>query len=171
LVGRITDLKNEQIATRLSRNLMHEVGNAYTEERNPARAMELAETAFKISPSRSVPEANNIGYLYLSYGNYDEAKLWFQAAAQYDLDEDDRQLLDYNMGVLSALSGHHSEAGEHFRRAKEAAVKSEASCVYQLNLVDGKLAHEEIFDPQSLDSLAAQALDSLSRLDDKSSGD
>ena len=161
LVRRITSLNNEQIATRLSRNLMGEVSRVYTDERNSARAMELAKTAFQISPSRSVPDANNIGYLYLSHGDYEEAKLWFQAAAQYELDDDDYQLLEYNLGVLAALSGRLQEARDHFNRAKQHTVKSEARCVYQLNLCDGKITSEEVFDPRSLDALAEQAINSL----------
>jgi Flp pilus assembly protein TadD len=126
--------------------------------------MELAKIAFTISPSRATPEANNVGYLHMANGDFDEAKRWFEAGAQYNVDEDQQQLLHYNFGVLSALSGQIEDARHHLRRAKEHPVKSEASCAYELSFVDGKLKQEEVYDPRSLDELSDRAILAINQL-------
>jgi tetratricopeptide (TPR) repeat protein len=164
LAKRITALNNEQIATRIGRNLMQLLPHEYVDEKNVTRAMELARIAFIISPSRATPEANNVGYLYMANGDFDEAKLWFQAGAQYSIDEDARQLLEYNFGVLCALSGEIEAARQHLNRAKQHMPISEASCAYQLYLDEEKLAYREVFDPRSIGDLATEALDAISQM-------
>jgi len=80
------------------------VPREYVEQKNPSRAMELVKLAFLISPTRQTPEANSAGYLYMADGDFEEAKRWFEAGAQYQVGDDDMQLLKYNLGVLCALS-------------------------------------------------------------------
>jgi tetratricopeptide (TPR) repeat protein len=164
LATRIAALNNEQMATRLGRNLMRLVPREYVEEKNPVRAMELAKTAFTISPTRATPEANNVGYLYMAAGDFEEAKRWFQAGTQYNVDEDEQQLLQYNFGVLCALSGEVVEARRYFDNAKQCPIKSEAACTYELLIESGTLTYKEVFDPRSLDELADGALETIEQL-------
>jgi|tagenome__1003787_1003787.scaffolds.fasta_scaffold20868478_3 hypothetical protein len=100
----------------------------------------------------------------MAAGDFEEAKRWFEAGAQYHVDDDEIQLLEYNFGVLSALTGQTQTAREHFNKAKNCAIKSEASCAYQLHIRDGKLGYEEIFDPKSIQELADQAFATVSEM-------
>lgn len=160
IVAKVRDLGNEQLATRLSGSLMSEVVSAYVDSRNIERAKRLAETAFAISGSRMSPDANNVGYLYMATGDYREARLWYHAAQQY-ASEDERQLLEYNMGVLSALIGDLSAAREHLLAALTSKEFNDVSVVYRLFVQDGKIEYAEVFDPISMPTLINQAMEAV----------
>lgn len=163
LLARVAQIGNEQLATRLGAQLMSRMPTIYLDERDTVKAKHLVETAFRISGSRMTQDANNVGYLYMACGEFDEAKLWFLAAKQY-LTDDDKQLLEYNMGVLAALTHDYARAIFHFNESIRSQISMDAACVYKLSIVDGHLVHEEVLDPPSISSLAKNALEVLDRL-------
>jgi tetratricopeptide (TPR) repeat protein len=156
IVRRVAEMKDEQFSTRLSGELMSMIPTLYVRKKDKVRARIIAEAAFSMSGSRLTGHANNIGYLFMDAGEYAEARLWFEAAAQY-ADEDFEQLLQYNMGVLDALTGDFDSARRHFVQAKESHY-TDASCVYRLFVDGGVLRHEEVSDPKSIETLADEAM-------------
>ena len=96
----------------------------------------------------------------MSLGDYNEALLWFEAAMQYG-DDDDKQLLSYNMAILSAMTGKIPDAYRFFEKSKASAVSADASCVYKISINEGQLHFDEISDPPSLVSLATDGLRTL----------
>jgi hypothetical protein len=163
LVRRVIALGNDQLTTRLSGTLMDKILNIYVDDRDVPKARRFASTAFAMSGSRLTPDANNIGYLYMAGGDFDEAKLWFEAARQYSADPNDAQVLHYNLGVLAAIKGELVQAKEQFVLAKR-SMEGDAVCACRLLLEDGKLRHEEILHPKSVASLVDEGLKVLEEL-------
>ena len=160
ITERIRRIANDQTATRVAGMLMRKVPTVYIDDKDHEGAKRIAETAFAISQSRLTPEANNIGYLYLSIGEYDEARKWFEAARQYDVQQEDLQLVEYNFGVLSAMMSDIPEALRHLR-ASLTFEEAEVSCVYRVYRSESKLLFEEIFQPKSVSELAKEAIETI----------
>jgi tetratricopeptide (TPR) repeat protein len=161
IIDRIRRIASDQTATRLASMLMRRVATVYVEERNREEAKRIAETAFAISASRISPDANNIGYLYLAIDDFEEARRWFQAARQYDVEGADEQLLEYNFGVLSALTGDEASAIRHFQAVRKFNDETDVSCVYRLYAEHDRFCHEEVFSPGSLAVLAGEAIEAM----------
>jgi tetratricopeptide (TPR) repeat protein len=164
LVERIKTRLGEQSRMRLARSFMPNIHHFYLEEKNLERAKFYAQTAFAVSGTRAMGSANNIGYLYLTLENFDEAKLWFEAAREFESEEDDKQIISYNLGVLNALIGNLEVARQEFARACSEE-DSGAACIYRVSGTDGKVSIEEVFDIDSVGALSREALDQLAKIE------
>ena len=128
------------------------------ELKNTDAARRLAKLAFSISGSRLTSRANNVGYLYMAAGDFDEAKMWFDSARQYERNSS-QQLLNYNMGVLYAMRGDYREALRYWVEAGEGA-PVEAACVYRVMRDEGGgLKFEEVYYPASVSELVTEAVE------------
>ncbi|KOF14543.1 hypothetical protein AC244_26245 [Ensifer adhaerens] len=160
-------LGDEHLATRVANELMDMVQFFYVRQRDKMRAMEVAKAAFRLQQSRLHPSANNVGYLYMDHRDFDEARLWLQAAIQY-AEENEQQLYLYNSGVLYALTGDYVAAKFELSRAKEQRQVG-ASCAQRLYVDEnGKLMTIEVLEPPSLLALIDEALDAISAMSEQS---
>lgn len=163
----IHELGIERVANRLAGALLENVPEIYFKQKDSSKARRLAEMALAISGSRLTEHANNIGYLYMAVGNSQEAKLWFEAARQYGGDPEGDQLLAYNCGILSALTGDLEDARRRLEEAKAHAQQMQHShllCVYRLFVHDGRPQFEEVAEPKSLLPFVEEALSALDKL-------
>ncbi|MGV3551146.1 hypothetical protein [Rhizobium sp.] len=160
ICDRVKRIGDEKLATRVANELLDTVAMFYVERRDKKRALDMARAAFSLQESRLHANANNVGYLYMDLGEYDEARRWLQAAKQYG-DEEELQLVTYNIATLSALKGDYSAALFELRQAKEMK-EAAASCVYKMAKgSDQMIKIIEILDPPPLGSLIDEAIKAI----------
>ncbi len=107
-----------------------------------------------------VRDANNVGYLYMAVGEYNEAQEWFSAARDFS-SEEDLQLLSYNEGVLAVIKKDYTLAATHFKEAFESPHPTEAVCLYEVYLSSGQIMIREVFQPKPIVEMAKAAIEIL----------
>ncbi len=142
---------DEHFSTRISNELLDMVHVFYVRRKDKKRALDAAKTAFRLQQSRLHANANNVGYLYLDHGDFEEARLWFQAALQY-ADPDELQLHLYNSGVLYGLVGETPSALLDLKRALDHK-EVDPECVHILRKDNGKIDSYEVINPPSLNTI------------------
>ncbi|WP_320188250.1 tetratricopeptide repeat protein [Agrobacterium rosae] len=153
-------LADEHLSTRVANEFMSMVHTFYVVKENKAMALTLASAAFRLQQSRLHAESNNVGYLYLDAGNYEEAELWLQAASQYG-DDDGLQLLHYNKAILYAMTGKYPAAIFELERAKGEKDMS-AACAFVISVGEsGTLIKTEVQSVPSITVLIAGAISVL----------
>lgn len=159
LVSLLVNAGNVHLNTRMASVFMEMVRAFYVNHKDKSTARRMAEGAYALSGSRLHTEANNVGYLYMAEGNFEESSLWFMAARQY-ANEGLEGLLEYNIGTLAALSGDFRQARIELGKVSDREVE-QVACVHRLLVVDGKLRSEEVESPKSLVELANEALNAM----------
>lgn len=159
IVQKIVSLNHEQFSTRMGRVFIDLVHAFYVRRKDKERARTTAAGVLAITNSRLHSESNNVGYLYMDYGDYEEANRWFEAAAQYAAGEME-QILQYNVAVLHCLQGNYAAARSAFSIVENLRTV-DVSCVHRIFVSDDTLRHEEIETPPSLVELSREAISAL----------
>jgi tetratricopeptide (TPR) repeat protein len=161
LVDAVTKVGDEQFKKRVADSIMRQlIPHIHIDERDTSKAVHFASIAHSVCGTRMVSGANNVGYLYMSQKNYDEARLWFEAALQWK-EDDELCLLVYNYAILEAMVKDYPRAISYLNRclAEKAARDHQPSVVIRAKKGgDGNVEFYEDFSPPTVEVLARDAL-------------
>ena len=170
LSAHVVRTRNKRLRRSIERYHIRAVVEEYSELRRPEEAEFHGRMALTYSREPPIESANNLGYLFMSVKDLDEAERLFEIAVTLeDAPRVELALPHYNLGILHAQRQRYGEAIkeitisiDNIRDANEAEKACRCLFIPRLN-ADGAVEFVEIWDPDLL-STAEKALDILSTI-------
>jgi tetratricopeptide (TPR) repeat protein len=174
IVEKILGVNNQKLKSKLAGIHMEEMYEFYTEIKDVDRAKYHGELAYKFAPEPDdIQSANNLGYLFMSVGDFEKAKSLFETAQKRgDKVPDDlpiyfpEELIDsmggivalssYNLGIVHAMQGNLEKALEYLVisfKESEKHKERECACLFVPNILENKLEFSEILNPNLFDTV------------------
>lgn len=166
LAEKIEKTANERLRKNLSTYHEMEMVEEYVGNRNPTEALSHGELCYKYNKDPEPSMSNNLGYLFMSSGQFDKARQLLEKAIKEYKSRDEAALPIYNLGILDAKSGRIAESLKGIGECIEilrisGKEKGLASSLFVAKRMGESLIYEEVFGRVDLLKVSLQSAESI----------
>jgi hypothetical protein len=145
MLDEVSKSTNQRLREMIAENHGTHMATSYFEDTNSSEAERHADAAFFLRGDLTAEGLNNLGYFYMSKGNWAKARQLFKASIDKHAGKEGELLPLYNLGILEGMSGDLQKSLESLSSVVRSSTfpKGRVQCLFVPRIEDKQIRFVE----------------------------